>query len=183
MRLTWCYNLKSKNYRVNYKVDFLDISLFFSILLCSLATGFILTYAVVVMPGLSKLDDKEFIKAFQVTDGIIQNNQPIFILIWVGSIISVLSTIIVSILSLGILEAWLIILTSLIYLLGVQGITISIHLPLNKHIQNIDIDTTDSQTLSGERKNFETKWNFFNNIRTGIALFVILIFLLILIIR
>jgi len=81
-------------------VDFLDISLFFSILLCSLATGFILTYAVVVMPGLSKLDDKEFIRAFQVTDEIIQNNQPIFILIWVGSIISVLCTIIVSILSL-----------------------------------------------------------------------------------
>ena len=135
------------------------------------------------MPGLSKLEDKEFIKAFQVTDGIIQNNQPIFILIWVGSIISVLCTIIVSILSLGILEAWLIILTSLIYLLGVQGITISIHLPLNKHIQNIDIDIIDSQTLSGERKNFEKKWNFFNNIRTGIALFVIFIFLLILTIR
>ena len=57
------------------------------------------------MPGLSKLDDKEFIKAFQVTDGIIQNNQPIFILIWLGSIISVFCTIIVSILSLGILEA------------------------------------------------------------------------------
>ena len=164
-------------------MNFLDITLYLSVLFCALATGFILTYAVVVMPGLSKLEDKEFIKAFQVTDGIIQNNQPIFILIWVGSIISVLCTIIVSILSLGILEAWLIILTSLIYLLGVQGITISIHLPLNKHIQNIDIDIIDSQTLSGERKNFEKKWNFFNNIRTGIALFVILIFLLILTIR
>ena len=164
-------------------MNFLDITLYLSVLFCALAAGFILTYAVVVMPGLSKLEDKEFIKAFQVTDGVIQNNQPIFILIWVGSIISVLCTIIVSILSLGILEAWLIILTSLIYLLGVQGITISIHLPLNKHIQNIDIDIIDSQTLSGERKNFEKKWNFFNNIRTGIALFVILIFLLILTIR
>ena len=164
-------------------MNFLDITLYLSVLFCALATGFILTYAVVVMPGLSKLEDKEFIKAFQVTDGVIQNNQPIFILIWESSIISVLCTIIVSILSLGILDAWLLILTSLIYLLGVQGITISIHLPLNKHIQNIDIDITDSQTLSGERKNFETKWNFFNNIRTGIALFVIFIFLLILTIR
>ena len=164
-------------------MNFLDITLYLSVLFCALATGFILTYAVVVMPGLSKLEDKEFIKAFQVTDGVIQNNQLIFILIWVGSIISVLCTIIVSILSLGILEAWLIILTSLIYLLEFQGITISIHLPLNKHIQNIDIDITDSQTLSGERKKFETKWNFFNNIRTGIALFVIFIFLLILTIR
>ena len=164
-------------------MDFLDISLFFSILLCALATGFILTYAIIVMPGLSKLDDKEFIKAFQVTDGIIQNNQPIFILIWVGSIISVLVTIITSILSLGIVEAWLIIFAGVIYLLGVQGITISIHLPLNKHIQKIDINSTNSQTLSEVRKNFETKWNYFNNIRTSIALFVLLIFLLILTIR
>ena len=118
-------------------MDFLDISLFFSILLCALATGFILTYAIIVMPGLSKLDDKEFIKAFQVTDGIIQNNQPIFILIWVGSIISVLGTIITSILSLGIVEAWPIIFVGVIYLLVVHGITISIYFPLNKHIQKI----------------------------------------------
>ena len=164
-------------------MSFLDISLFLSVLFCALATGFILTYAIVVMPGLSKLDDKEFIKAFQVTDGIIQNNQPIFILIWLGSIISVLSTIIVSIFSLGILEAWLMIFTSVVYLLGVQVITITIHLPLNRHIQKIDINSTNPHTLNDERKNFETKWNYFNNIRTCIAVFVVLIFLLILTMR
>ena len=164
-------------------MDFLDISLFFSLLLCALATGFILTYAIVVMPGLSKLDDKEFIKAFQVTDGIIQNNQPIFILIWVGSIISVLGTIITSILSLGILDAWLIIFVSVVYLLLVQGITILIHLPLNKSIQNIDINSSNFQTLSKERIAFEKKWNYFNNIRTVVAFIVVLIFLSILTIR
>ena len=164
-------------------MSFLDISLFLSVLFCALATGFILTYAIVVMPGLSKLDDKEFIKAFQVTDGIIQNNQPIFILIWLGSIISVLSTIIVSIFSLGILEAWLMIFTSVVYLLGVQVITITIHLPLNRHIQKIDINSTNPHTLNDERNNFETKWNYFNNIRTCIAFFVVLIFLSILTMR
>ena len=86
--------------------------------------------------------------------------------------------IIVSIFSLGISEAWLIIFTSVVYLLGVQVITIKIHLPLNRHIQKIDINSTNSQTLSDERKNFETKWNYFNNIRTGIAVIVVLIFLL-----
>jgi uncharacterized membrane protein len=164
-------------------VDILDISLFFTILLSALVTGFILTYAIVIMPGLSNLDDKEFIKAFQVTDGIIQNNQPIFILIWIGSIVSVLSTIITSILSLGILDAWLIIFVSVVYLLLVQGITILIHLPLNKSIQNIDINSSNSETLSKMRKSFETKWNYFNNVRTVVAFFVVLIFLLILTIR
>lgn len=164
-------------------MDILDISLFFSILLSALVTGFILTYAIVIMPGLSNLDDKEFIKAFQVTDGIIQNNQPIFILIWVGSIMSVLGTIITSILSLGILDAWLIIFVSVVYLLLVQGITILIHLPLNKSIQNIDINSSNSETLSKMRKSFETKWNYFNNVRTVVAFFVVLIFLSILTIR
>ena len=164
-------------------MDILDISLFFSILLSALVTGFILTYAIVIMPGLSNLDDKEFIKAFQVTDGIIQNNQPIFILIWIGSIVSVLSTIITSILSLGILDAWLIIFVSVVYLLLVQGITILIHLPLNKSIQNIDINSSNSETLSEMRKTFETKWNYFNNVRTVVAFFVVLIFLSILTIR
>ena len=159
-------------------MEILNISLFFSTLLCSLVTGFILTYAIVVMPGLSKLDDKEFIKAFQVTDGIIQNNQPIFILIWVGSIISVVSTIIISMFTLGILEGWKIIFVSLVYLIGVQGITIIIHLPLNRRIQKIDINSTNLQSLNEERKNFETKWNYFNNIRTVIAFLVTLFFLL-----
>ena len=160
-------------------MEILNISLFFSTLLCSLVTGFILTYAIVVMPGLSKLDDKEFIKAFQVTDGIIQNNQPIFILIWVGSIISVVSTIIISIFTLGILEGWKIIFVSLVYLIGVQAITIIIHLPLNRRIQKIDINSTSSQSLNEERKNFETKWNYFNNIRTVVAFLVTLFFLFI----
>ena len=159
-------------------MEILNISLFFSTLLCSLVTGFILTYAIVVMPGLSKLDDKEFIKAFQVTDGIIQNNQPIFILIWVGSIISVVSTIIISIFTLGLLEGWKIIFVSLVYLIGVQAITIIIHLPLNRRIQKIDINSTSLQSLNEERKNFETKWNYFNNIRTVIAFLVTLFFLL-----
>jgi len=164
-------------------VDILYISLFFSILLSALVTGFILTYAIVIMPGLSNLDDKEFIKAFQVTDGIIQNDQPIFIVIWIGSIVSVLSTIITSILCLGILDAWLIIFVSVVYLLLVQGITILIHLPLNKSIQNIDINSSNFQTLSKERIAFEKKCNYFNNIRTVVAFIVVLIFLSILTIR
>ena len=53
-----------------------------STLLCTLVTGFVCTYAIVVMPGFGKLNDREFIQVFQATDGIIQNNQPLFILVW-----------------------------------------------------------------------------------------------------
>ena len=159
----------------------MDISLVFAVLTCSLVTGFIFTYAVVVMPGFSKLDDKEFLRAFQVTDGVIQNNQPLFMLTWVGSIISVLSVIVISLLSLGLSEAWKLIVVGLIYLLGVQGVTTSIHLPLNNRIQAIDINNMNNQSLNEERTKFEMRWNYFNKIRTFIAFFTSLSFLLILI--
>ena len=159
-------------------MDFFYFFLFLSILSCSLVTGFIFTYAIIVMPGLSKLGDKEFLKAFQVTDAVIQNKQPIFMLIWVGSIVSVLSLILISIAYVGLSETWLIVLVALIYLLGVQGITILIHVPLNNQIQKLNLEKLKDENLKNERLNFETKWNFFNNIRTTIAFFVSLTLLI-----
>ena len=121
-------------------MDMLDVTLIFSITLCSLVSGFILTYSIVVMPGLSNLNDKDFLRAFQVTDAIIQNNQPVFLFIWIGSILAVLATILVSLVSIGFAEAWLIVVVAFVYLLGVQGITVAIHIPLNNHIQRIKIE-------------------------------------------
>ena len=164
-------------------MNFLEVSLICSILSCTLVTGFTLLYAVVIMPGLSKLDDKEFIKAFQVTDGVIQHNQPLFILIWLGSVISVVGAILSSIISVGLPEAWLIVFVGVVYLLGVQGITLSVHLPLNNHIKKINIEKTDPQMLSVERGKFETRWNFFNTIRTGISFLVSLTLLLVIALR
>lgn len=164
-------------------MDFLDISLIFSILSCSLVTGLIFTYAIVVLPGFSKLDDKEYLRAFQVTDEVIQNNQPLFLLTWIGSIISVLGAILASILSPDLGETWFIVLIGVVYLLGVQGITITIHLPMNNHIKDLNLDELDNQTLSKERLKLETKWNYFNNIRTGVGFFVSLSLLLVLTLR
>ena len=161
-------------------MDFLDFMLIPSVILCALVTGFIFTYAIVVMPGFSKLSDKEFIKAFQVTDEVIQNNQPLFMITWIGSIISILLTIIVATATTGLSNSWLIILVGFIYLLGVQGVTIVIHLPLNNHIQKMDIDKMTDKNLGEERRKFQKKWNFFNNIRTSVAFLVSVTLILIL---
>ena len=135
------------------------------------------------MPGFSKLSDKEFIKAFQVTDEVIQNNQPLFMITWIGSIISILLTIIVATATTGLSNSWLIILVGVIYLLGVQGITIVIHLPLNNHIQKMNIDKMTDKDLGEERGKFQKKWNFFNNIRTSVAFSVCVTLILILTMR
>ena len=164
-------------------MDVLDISLIFSILSCSLVGGFIFTYASVVMPGLSKLNDKDFLRAFQVTDAVIQNKQPLFMFTWIGSIVAMLTTLLVSLVSVGLPETWLILLIGVAYLLGVQGITVAIHIPLNNHIQKIEIDALNNDMLANERLKFETRWNFFNYIRTSIALSVSVLMLILLTIR
>ena len=164
-------------------MDVLNISLIFSILSCSLVGGFIFTYAVVVMPGLSKLNDKDFLRAFQVTDAVIQNKQPLFMFTWIGSIVAMLTTILVSLVSVGLPETWLILLIGVAYLLGVQGITVAIHIPLNNHIQKVKIEELNDETLANERLKFETRWNFFNYIRTSVAISVSVLMLILLTIR
>ena len=46
--------------------------LLISTFLCALVTGFVFIYAVIVMTGLDKFCDKEFIRTSQVTDEVIQ---------------------------------------------------------------------------------------------------------------
>ena len=164
-------------------MDLLDVALIFSILSCSLVGGFIFTYAIVVMPGLSSLSDKDFLRAFQVTDAIIQDNQPLFMLTWVGSMVAMFMMIVVSSVRVELAEAWPIVLISVTYLVGVQGITAAFHIPLNNHIQNLIIEDLNDETLADERLKFEAKWNFFNYIRTGIALSVSFLLLIILSLR
>ena len=148
-----------------------------STLSCALVTGFVFTYAVIVMPGLAKLTDREFIRAFQVTDGVIQNNQPIFMIVWVGSVISVISTLIVSLMGPYSVETVLVIIAGFVYLLGVQGLTVLVHLPLNRRIQTVNVEEWDASALREERLLFETRWIRFNWIRTLIGLGVIVTFM------
>lgn len=62
-------------------MDLLQIALTLATLLCSLVAGFVLAFAIVVMPGIRNLDDHDFLQAFKAIDRVIQNNQPIFSLV------------------------------------------------------------------------------------------------------
>lgn len=65
-----------------------QIALMLVTFLCSLVAGLLFVFALVVMPGIRSLNDREFIRAFQVMDRVIQNNQPLFALVWVGSVVA-----------------------------------------------------------------------------------------------
>ena len=160
-----------------------QITLILATFLSSLVAGLLFVFAIVVMPGIRRLNDREFIRAFQVMDGVIQNNQPLFMVVWVGSIVAVVSS---AVFGIGQLEGFgrlLIIVAALAYILGVQLPTITINIPLNNRLQTLKVDAMSETALKAARQAFEPRWNRWNSIRAAIAslasiLLIMLLFIL-----
>ena len=158
-----------------------QIALILATFLCSLVAGFLLAFALVVMPGINSLNDREFVRAFQVLDRVIQNHQPIFVLVWVGSVVALVSS---AVLGFGQLDGagrLLTLFAALAYLLGVQLPTVTINIPLNNKLQTLDVDDMNETTQKAARIDFEPRWNLWNSIRTPFAslasvLLIILLF-------
>lgn len=143
-----------------------------AILLCSLTAGFLFAFSVVVMPGITQLDDGAYLRAFQVMDGIIQDNSPLFIVMWVGSVVAMLA-----VLALGLgfgglpgVTRALLVGAAALYLGGVQLPTAAVNIPLNNRVQELQIDQLDTPAAERERGTFEARWNRWNVIRTVVAI-------------
>ena len=162
-------------------MDLFQIVLLTAAFLCSLVAGFLLAFAVVAMPGMSSLSDREFIRAFQVIDRVIQNNQPVFLLVWVGSVLALVAA---AVLAMGQLERagrLLIIIATLAYLLGVQLPTVAINVPLNNRLQTLEVDAMNEDAQRAARENFEPRWNRWNAVRTAVACLVSAVLLVLLV--
>lgn len=150
-------------------MNLFDLVLILATLLCALTAGFVFAFATVVMPGLAKLGNKGFIRGFQVIDGVIQNGQPVFGLIWIGSAVSITLTGVLATLQLDGFERAVLVASAVVYLVGVQLPTFRINVPLNNALQALDIDTMDEEALAYARFNFEDRWVRWNIIRTVLA--------------
>jgi len=146
-----------------------QITLIVATFLCSLVAGLLFTFAIVVMPGIKHLDDGAFIRAFQVMDQVIQNNQPLFMLAWVGSVLTLIASVVLGLGQLEGVNTLIIIFATAAYILGVQLPTVVINLPLNNQLQTLDVDTMDETALLSARSAFEPRWVQWNAIRTVLA--------------
>jgi uncharacterized membrane protein len=161
-------------------MGFFQASLILATFLCSLVAGFLFAFAVVVMPGIRSLNDREFIRAFQVMDRIIQNNQPIFMLVWVGSVVVLITSAVFGMVQLDGTGRLLIISATLVYLLGVQLPTVAINVPLNNKLQTLDVDAMNEPAQKTAHDDFEPRWNRWNAIRTVLASLVAVLLLILL---
>ncbi|MEQ8579637.1 MAG: DUF1772 domain-containing protein [Balneola sp.] len=150
-------------------MDLLQITFITATILCSLVAGFLLAFSLVVMPGIKNLDDRNFLKAFRGMDLIIQNNNPIFMIVWVGSVLSIIALVIQGVQVYEGYKLLAVLAITIFYLLGVQLPTASINIPLNNRVQKLDLETLDEVSLKIERDHFERRWNRSNIIRTIFA--------------
>ncbi len=146
-----------------------EIVLIAATFLCSLTAGFLFAFAVVVFPGLGKLSDRDYLRAFQVTDGIIQDNDPLFLVVWVGSVVALVAATVVTWGSLVGVDRALMLGALGAYLLGVQLPTVTINIPINNRIQAIELDEAAAGELSDARALFEDRWMPWNTVRTILA--------------
>jgi uncharacterized membrane protein len=151
-------------------------------LLCSLVAGLLLSFAIVVMPGIRSLNDKDFIQAFRAMDGVIQKNQPVFMLVWIGSVVVLATATLLGFWELSTVSRWLLIIAAGLYFLGVQLPTAAINVPLNNQLQALDVDTMSARALAEARERFERPWNRANVIRTACALTSVLVLLVLLLV-
>ena len=135
----------------------------------SLVAGLVLGFAVVVMPGLATLSDRDFLRAFQQIDRVIQDRQPVFMLIWVGSIGAALLVLVVATFELFGVQRALAWMAGGLYLLAVQGPTVRFNIPLNNAVQALQLDAMTAAELAEARAQFEGPWNRWNRLRTSAA--------------
>jgi len=136
-------------------------------LLVSLVAGFLFAFAVVVMPGLRELDDGAYIRAFQAIDGVIQRDDPLFGLVFVGAIVAMLAALVLGVPALAGVERAMLIGAGALYLGGVLVPTAAVNVPLNNRLQGVDVVGVEERAAG--RRAFEERWNRWNAVRTGAA--------------
>ncbi|MGE9313560.1 DUF1772 domain-containing protein [Niabella sp. CJ426] len=149
-------------------MNFYSILYGICLLLTGLSAGLFYSYQCSVTGGLGALPTREYLMAFQGINKAILN--PVFFTSFIGSLL---------VLSLAVLLAWYngindllpyLVAALIIYALGVFAVTASGNVPLNEALVRLDIAHANGAELGQFRRQFETRWNKLNLVRTLAAI-------------
>ncbi|MBT2619815.1 MULTISPECIES: chryseobasin maturation helper ChrI [Chryseobacterium] len=137
------------------------ILLILTAVLTALIGGLFYAYSCSVVLGLGKLSDAEYLKAMQSINREILN--PVFFLSFMGTAAMLpISTFLYRAQNPVFM---LLLLATIIYLIGVFGVTIVGNVPLNDQLDQFNIVDSTAEGLKKMRDVFENRWNFLNTIR------------------
>jgi uncharacterized membrane protein len=140
--------------------------LFGSVILTGLSAGLFYAWSVSVIPGTQKISDTTYLETMQSINRAILN--PAFFLIFFGSIVSLTTSSIYEFQS-GKTVFWLLLASSLTYLIGTIGVTGLGNVPLNNQLDAMTLAESSTDQIAEFRKFYESNWNRLHMIRTVFA--------------
>lgn len=132
--------------------------------LTGLIAGLFYSYSCSVNPGLRKLSDREYINAMNAINAAILN--PVFFLSFIGTLVLLPLSAFFNYTPEHNTRFILLLTASLIYAIGVFGVTILGNVPLNNTLALVNTATASADELSAYRLMFEGPWGFLHTIRT-----------------
>ena len=129
-----------------------------------LMAGLFYAWSISVTPGLAKINDVSYLRAFQSMNRAIIN--PLFAVVFFGLVILLPVLSYLSFQTSMSNPFWYVIAATILYFVGIMGVTIGGNVPLNNALEALQIQSMTPEQMEEFRKGFESKWNRFNHIRT-----------------
>ncbi|MFC4636064.1 DUF1772 domain-containing protein [Dokdonia ponticola] len=137
------------------------------LLLTGLSAGLCFTWANAITPGIGRMDDLSFLRAFQNMNRTIVN--PLFIIVFFGPFF--LSPLhLYTLKNVSSEVTLLLIFAAVCYIGGVVLVTIFGNVPLNNILDKTDLSALSRENLKTLRASFEDRWNRLHLIRTVTAI-------------
>ncbi|MFZ4928172.1 DUF1772 domain-containing protein [Chryseobacterium sp. Mn2064] len=149
----------------------ITLVLIITAVLTALIGGLFYAYSCSVVLGLGKLSDIEYLKAMQHINREILN--PVFFMSFMGTAALLPVS---AFLFRGQQPVFIfLLLAALVYLIGVFGVTVVGNVPMNDALDRFDISGATMEAVKQIRDQFESRWNFLNNIRTSFSVVSIIL--------
>ena len=144
--------------------NFFQFSQFLAILLTGLLAGLFYGYDCSVIKGLGNLQDDFYLQSFQSINKVIQS--PYFFISFMGNLLILPLATWLSYRNSDSATFYILLMATLVYVIGVFGITIFGNVPLNERLAKFTISTATSNEIITMRKAFENPWNIYHTVRT-----------------
>lgn len=121
-----------------------NIGIITLVFLTGLSAGLCFTWSNNIMPEISRLNDLEYLTAFQHMNRVILN--PLFFTVFFGPLFLSLVNLYFFKNSSGLI-IWILVLATMIYLFGVLLVTVFGNVPLNEMLDKTDLSSVSSEDL------------------------------------
>ena len=140
------------------------IILILATLSTGLMSGIFFTWSNAITPGIGKLSNMEYLRSLQSMNRVILN--PAFRIVFIGAVITIALVPMFYFKAYPNTLFWMLIVAFIIYWIGVFGVTFLGNIPLNRILDNTNLETISIENAETLRAAIETKWNNLNLVRT-----------------